>query len=160
MFSRSSFVLPWITFGITVLVLALLWIPGFGLNAKTSPRSILGGQVTYNGQPVTGGAIIFQPIDRNGRDWGSAILDLDGRFRLESWSGRNELVPGRYGIFFVFNGREPRGLSPRQAENDDEPVDVEQTPPPIPAKYTKPDTSGLWIDVSKEPNHVDVRLRD
>jgi len=167
MYSKGSFPFQWITLGITFLVLAVLWIPGFGFSPPGSPRTLLNGLVTWNGQPVTHGAIIFKPIDGKNGEWGAAILHPDGRFKLEQTPGRDELKPGQYGVFFVFEGNRPGGsrsdLGRRgkvDPTNDDLPTASEPVAPPIPLKYTKVDTSGLWIGLGKEPQRVVIELKD
>ncbi len=167
MYSRGSFAFQWITLGITLLVLAVLWIPGFGFSPRGSRRVQLSGKATYNGQPVTNGAIVLKPTDGKNQEWGAAVLNPDGAFQLECLPGRDELKPGKYGVFFVFEGNRAdearQGQSRREEEdstNDDKGTPPKPVAPTIPVKYTRVDSSGLWIVLGKEPQRVVIELKD
>ncbi|MFO0889090.1 MAG: hypothetical protein U0790_08065 [Isosphaeraceae bacterium] len=147
-------------------MLAVLWVPGFGVTPGGRGRPRASGRVTYNDRPVTNGAIIFEPINRNS-DWGASQLDPEGNFALETFAGRDELPPGKYRVFFVFHGKSSRGLKDLTKRHEEEPADegleaplAGEVPPPIPAKYTRSLTSDLWVVLTKEPNRIDIRLKD
>lgn len=166
MYSRGPFYFYWATLVVLVLVLLMIWIPGLGGASGGLRPSGISGKVTYNGKPLTRGAIIFMPHDRRGPDWAAAQLDQEGKFKLEDESSGNEpLAPGRYEIFFVFRDRiaaEAKLLRQPSEAGDGSPTNVEPAPEPspIPVKYTKPETSGLWMNLGREPNRIVIELKD
>jgi hypothetical protein len=165
MYSRTPFIFYSVSLVILLAVLAFLWIPGLGVSPGSGGQTQATGQVTYNGKPVSRGRIVFAPQNR-GTFWATANLDSQGRFKLETWSARDELAPGRYDIFFTFNEVRPESTKESgnrftRAEDDiAKPEHTEPLPSPIPEKYSNPDTSKLWIDIGKEPNRVDIDLKD
>jgi hypothetical protein len=109
--------------------------------------------------------IIFVPKDRTGSPWGSSMIDKQGQFRLEAWTGMNEVAPGRYDIFFAFPDPAAINATASDSRFDREKDEAapappqEPAPPQLPDKYTKLDTSGLWVEIVKEPRRVKIDLR-
>jgi hypothetical protein len=166
MYSRASRYFPWIALVGILLVLAAIWIPGLGMLSASPGYAQVLGHVSYNGKPVTGCAIIFMPPDRFNSNWGSATLGPDGRFAVVHKQSDAALSPGRYDVFFVVN-RQPLApkpsddrLSGEAPERTGQTVASEPVKPSIPERYTKLETSGLWVDIGREQNRIEINLKD
>jgi hypothetical protein len=163
MYSRSPFSFHWLTCALLLLILVAIWIPGLGGSATGLKPSRVTGRVTYQGRPLTTGTLIFMPSDRRGNDWAAAQIESDGRFALSSQQAREELPAGRYSMFFVFRPEDSSATKlqiNRRADDEEASDHLADPTPPIPVRYTNPETSGLWIDLAKGPNRIEIDLRD
>ena len=76
-----------------------------GLNVFADGR--VGGRVTFNGKPMTGGLVVFSPV-RSGQGEGtSALIKRDGHYTVDRSWRKTEGQPTRYEIC-VYS---PRGAS-------------------------------------------------
>lgn len=58
------------------------------------------GTITYNGQPVDGASVLFQPLDPNG-EAGAGRTDTSGRFTMTSTHAQRDgagVLPGEYRV--------------------------------------------------------------
>jgi hypothetical protein len=110
------------------LALALVAV-GVGCQGTTpSPlgeRGIVKGKVTFDNKPVTGGSVGFFPVDRGQGDEQYGFIDKNGQYTAA-------LFPGRYRVAI-----EPEGVRSGSGSK----------PTGVPAKFQKPDTSGLEVEV-------------
>jgi hypothetical protein len=96
------------------------------------------GRVTFQGQPVSGGASLLF-VNAEAGTYIVAKLDEDGRYRVEMAEGHG-LPPGRYAV-----GVRPPDLAPNF--------------PSIPKKYRDPKTSGLELDLTSKGAIFDIDMQ-
>jgi hypothetical protein len=124
------------------VALALLGVAGCG-GVNTYP---VRGQVVYkDGAPVTGGTVIFEPVDKSAKVSARGDIRPDGSFRLGSYKDSDGAPEGEYHVLVV-------PPAPPE-ENERRPA-----PPPIPRKYRSPDTSPLQLTVTRDGSKNDFRI--
>lgn len=96
------------------------------------------GQIFYQGKPLTTGGIFTETIEP-GLIGAVGALDSDGRFTLMT-NG----VPGAY------TGRHRLAVSAMSSGSPPQPI--------VPAHYTQPRTSPLFIDVTTDPKRNTCRF--
>jgi hypothetical protein len=108
------------------------------------------GKVTYKGQPVTKGSVTFQATTPEGRN-ATGQIDPEGNYTLQTENPGDGALLGDYVVTIYAH---------------DEPV-LDYTPkkpiPPkllVPAKYEKPETSGLKATVKGGSNLISFALTD
>jgi hypothetical protein len=104
------------------------------------------GQVLYDGQPLTSGAVTFQPVAAGPLAIGD--IQPDGEYALRT-GDQDGLFPGEYLVTVVATGPMP------------EPTEANPMPLPkllIPARYGDVNTSGLKYTVSPGVNRIDITL--
>lgn len=108
---------------------------GCSRNTAQTPTTVR-GQVTFQGQPVAGGLVVFSPDPERGGSGKPARGDLgpDGSFKL-SPPGGAALAPGWYRVAIA--------AAPAAAGG-----------PAFPAKLARPDTSGLVREVRPGQENV------
>jgi hypothetical protein len=114
-----------------------------GCGSKTPPGpATVRGKVTFNGQPVAGGLVVFTPDPRRGGSGKPARSETaaDGSFAL-SLGDSPHIPPGWYRV----------SLAPAPALPD--PLSASQSPS-FPARLARPDLSGLEREVRAGHNHV------
>ena len=159
----------------TFILVGLLAIGLTGCGGDTR-YSMVEGTVTYNGEPVEGATVSFQPVSPDGES-AAGMTDANGRFRLTSTSatvaGRGAL-PGDYRI--TIQKREPPPPDPIQAAFDRGEIDYDEmqrrmaargplatraaSRDLIPARYGQPGTSGLQETVVQGRNAFTFDLTD
>ena len=120
------------------LIAVLLLATGCG-GGKTTAQ----GTVTYDGQPITSGAVLFMPKDK-GNKIGARIYN--GKYEVEP---KFELVPGQYDVVVTWD----KGTGKFVSEGSDK---REITEEGLPAKYNTNTT--LTADLKAGPNTVDFTL--
>jgi hypothetical protein len=120
---------------------ALVGLPG-GCNRKSaSVPATVRGKVTFQGQPLAGGLVVFSPDpDRGGG--GKPIrgdLDADGSFQLKL-GGETAIPPGWYRV----------AIAPAAQSASASPLDR----PPFPPQLARPDKSGLVREVKAGQENV------
>ncbi len=134
------------------LSLALLLVAAVGCG---KPKGSLSGKVTYNGQPVPGGRVLFQPAQ--GAQLAATISDT-GTYSISG-------VPtGEYKVAVDNTGLKerdklmagPGGVKP---PNLPEMPKVQGTYVPLPPNASNPDQSGLKVTVKggSQPFDIDVK---
>ena len=108
------------------------------------------GKVTYEGKPVTEGAVLFQPTRGQGA---VGKLDQQGRYVLRTNSPGDGAVVGKHTVTVVApTSIEIIGITgPGQLPKREFPN--------IPEKYRRPETSGLTAEVKPGSNQFDFDLR-
>jgi hypothetical protein len=135
------------------------------------PTGDISGKVTYQGKPVAGGTITF--LDAENKQVGSAILGADGEYSLLK-------VPAGPVKITVTTPTAPSvGRRSQDSSSQDKPDRRVKTPPPeanpnapkwtggpnklrlvnVPAKYSKPDQSGLTYTVQpgQQEHNIDLQ---
>ena len=124
----------------SVVALYVLLLAGCG-----SELSQVSGRVTFDGEPVDRATVVFQGP---GLPQAVDTTRADGIYSL-STGGKQGLPPGAYRVTIS-------AYQTRRSENElSEPVPVLRTP----AKYNKPETSGLTAEVQPGHNEFDFQLR-
>jgi hypothetical protein len=102
------------------------------------------GTILYEGKPVPNAFVVLHPAAREGRDgaWPSAVANARGEFTLTSRKARDGAPAGEY-VATV----EWRPLVQRKGE-------YEPGPNRLPTRYSKPETSGLRIQVAAGDNEL------
>jgi hypothetical protein len=126
--------------GVALTGMALL--TGCGRSA-THPTVSVSGTVKYNGQPVSGGFIVFQNLQAGVTQ--SAPLGPDGKYSIPM------IPPGEYQVFFS----DPAPPGPEEAE-----AGATRQALAIPSKYKSASSSGLTAKVSNRDNTYDLDLKD
>jgi len=109
------------------------------------------GRVTYEGNPLGTGVVIFRPDVHKGNTGGNearGTIDAEGYYKLSTGTGpkpKEGVPPGWYQVGVV-SLKEPA----------ERPKDLRGGMPPplesfIPQKYSDPATSGLSVEVTENP---------
>lgn len=103
------------------------------------------GQVSYKGKPAAEAIVVFHRIggDIEGNQKPMAIAKADGTFDLTTFRQNDGAPPGEYAITV-----ELRALTTGGEEA------VRNGPNTLPAKYAKPESSGLRYTVAEGDNQV------
>ncbi|HKB02618.1 MAG TPA: hypothetical protein VKD90_10385 [Gemmataceae bacterium] len=110
------------------LVLAMVVIAGGCTSNTRSPlgeRAVVKGKVSIDGKAVTNGSVGFFPVDPGRGDEQYGFIDKNGQYSAA-------LFPGKYRVAI-----EPEGVRSGNAGR----------PSGVPAKFQKPDTSGLEAEI-------------
>jgi hypothetical protein len=114
---------------------------GCGSKAPPGPATVR-GKVTFNGQPVAGGLVVFTPDPQRGGSGKPAHAETgpDGNFALQL-DNSNEIPAGWYRV----------SLAPAPVIPDPLSATLK---PAFPAKLARPDLSGLEREVQAGKEHV------
>ena len=121
------------------LLACTCWCAGCGSGAP--PAGSVSGNVTYNGQPLASGVVIFEN-EKTGVG-ASAELDSSGTYRIES------IRTGQYQVAI----QPPSAPPPEEMEQGAEAPKLN-----IPDKYLNPQTSDLTATVNEGTNTADFSL--
>lgn len=106
----------------------------------TTPAS---GEVTFEGKPLDGAIVVFQPTAPGGIG-ASAVTDAQGKFELKTFPPEAGAVPGAYSVT-VLKTAMPSGGGGNNDES--QPVLVVSV---IPSKYSIPTESGLNAHIPED----------
>ena len=109
------------------------------------------GKVTYQGEPLTFGEVLYNPVDETQRR-ARGIIQSDGTFQLTTLEKDDGALPGEYKISILALAPHPGepGRTP-ESETRGEIVQRIKRGYVIPERYVDPETSGLTDTVDK--NH-------
>jgi hypothetical protein len=145
-----------------LIIAAAVVEPGCGVSSPSWNSVQVWGRVTYKGEPVKAGALIFEPGPTTRSNWGVASISEEGKYKLASNEPDLNLVPGRFVIFL----RPPsppverkHGRFDDHNESDEKAIAIASSYP-VPKRFLNADTSELWVDLEKEPTRVDIDLKD
>ncbi len=121
---------------------AVMLVGGCGSNTPPPSLATVRGKVTFNGQPVAGGLVVFTPDPQRGGSGKPACAETgpDGGFVLHL-DGTNQIPAGWYRV----------SLAPAPVVPD--PLSASQGPV-FPAKLARPDLSGLERELQSGKEHV------
>ncbi len=120
---------------IALSALVLLSCGGCGAGAGGGSLVPVKGKITYKGQPLTKGLVVFEP--RNSGSTATGELKSDGTFVLTTVKEGDGVVPGKHRVCISGTGSEGLGKNKKPKEL-------------IPAKFTQPNTSGLVAEVTSD----------
>ena len=131
------------------------------------------GRVTYNGRPLDGGYILFEPMDRVSSEWAVAPIEQDGTYAIDSKCQRQDPGKERFGIAIVPKHgtavtqvpSRSDGASPDQVPmslGSDEPASgpTAAVRSGFPKRFTNRQTSGLHVTLGREAARVNIDLKD
>jgi hypothetical protein len=107
------------------------------------------GRVTYQGQPLPSGDVMFLAADGSKV---SAGISSEGEYRIA------KIPAGLARIGVVSHPRVPKGLQQPSHPNPQAAAAPPEKPVTIPMHYNKPETSGLTCDVRNGENTHDIEL--
>lgn len=126
----------------SLAIVAAAFIAG----CSSSDRRAISGEVTFAGEPVDGGSIVFLPGDDGGTKGAAEIIA--GKYEIPPQQG---LRPGKYRV--EINWAKPTG---KQIPSGDPGMTMEERLEVIPAKYNT--ASELTVEITagenKHPFHL------
>ena len=129
------------------LVLAVAFIAG--CRESTLPAtSEVKGVITYKGQPVKNGQVVFHP--EGTENSGRGVTDELGQFVLSTYTMADGAVLGMHKVT----------VEVLENSNQAEPLNRIRARSPIPLKYADLKLTPLKIEVRQEPNEVELQLTD
>jgi hypothetical protein len=118
-----------------------------GAPRKTQPVNPVRGRVTFQGQPLADALVTFHEqnakADRPLRI--DAYTEADGTFALTTYQRHDGAPEGEYRVTIVCSKPDPKA--------PDKMVNI------LPARYAKPDMSGLTVRVEKGANEINFELK-
>jgi len=130
-------------------VLSLIWTSGCG--DSSGPVGSLSGKVTYKGEPVTEGSIVFFNPETGAA--AEAQLDLDGTYVIETQVGG--LPPGTYQVSIS-----PPEIPDPSTPPNTAPSMIPKDMPNVPKKYRRRETSDLTVVIHQGENTYDLDMQD
>ncbi len=104
------------------------WIVAvIAVGCSSEPKRLeVSGTVSYKGQPVPSGSILFSPEDESVKSMGGSAV-TNGQFKIPQATG---LLPGKYKVSISYP--DPKGPAPKEGEA---PGESRETKELLPAKY-------------------------
>jgi hypothetical protein len=107
--------------------------------------------VTYNGEPLQIGSLLFVPVGGGPSSEGN--IDRNGNYRMGTYTTVDGAVLGKHQVMITaFTSMGGNGLPEDSIKGDSAPVSI------IPEKYGDLAKSGLEIEVKEGQNNVDFVL--
>jgi hypothetical protein len=120
--------------GLTLALALVVALPGCGGGDPYAVKPVsAAGTVTYHGQPVKKGTILFQPVGEQGRPASGTIED--GKFALTTYREGDGAVAGKHEVAVVATEEQKR---------KDGDTSVKYI---VPENYASPESSGVTVDV-------------
>ncbi|WP_237228003.1 carboxypeptidase-like regulatory domain-containing protein [Rubinisphaera sp. JC750] len=131
-----------------ILAVTLLCVAGCG--GSSEPQGTLSGKVTYNGEPVSEGVVIFSS---SGASFGAqADIEEDGSYTLSTYEGG--VPPGTYEVAVLpptitlpDTEDSPGGEALKEVDN-------------IPQKYRSTQSSELTVTINEGSNTFDIAMEE
>ena len=121
------------------------------------------GTVTYKGEPVDHGDIVFSPIDAAKGRAASAIIDK-GSFALTTVSDRDGALPGQYRVTVTSKDVDLSAIKPAPGRSAVNPAIIGKAMRDaknlVPKKYASSQTSPLTAEVKEQSNSFTFDLAD
>lgn len=151
--------------GLLAIVL-MASLSGCGSSDGLAKRYKVSGKVTYKGQPLAKGNIMFYPAttDPKGVNNGATGTIVNGEYQLSTVTDNDGAYPGEYVVAI-----ESKDVDMKQAEGgvkggvfkqDDVAKAYRGAKSLIPAKYAVAETSGLKASVKSGSNSFNFELAD
>jgi hypothetical protein len=147
--------------GTLLIVGVAFWIVNaFFLKPSIYPTE---GVVLYQGKPAVGALVTFHPEKPEpGKALPVGVVMQDGTFKLTTRKPGDGCPPGKYLVTVTRGNAEDAHLDPgmgRGSRGWSPPAKKKGKAGPLPAKYAKPETSGLNAEVkSRKGNRVEFKL--
>lgn len=112
------------------------------------------GTITYNGDPLPNATVTFHPQSKDGLS-GYANTDEKGAYKIQALGGAADAgtVPGEYTVTVFAQKKVPSGKT-EFSESSGKEEEIMNVTTVTPAKYNKPDSSGLKATVVKGKKNV------
>ncbi len=139
-----------------VVVLGLsAWL---GCGQSRPEMASVGGKITYQGNPVATGRIVFHPVD--GRRPAMAAINEDGTYQLTTFDTKDGAMVGEHVV--TIKSTRTVGGAPVD-EFSEAPPDAAAVEPPklqwlVPEKYSRKDTTPLKATVKDGKNVINFDL--
>jgi hypothetical protein len=133
-------------------ILFIAWFVGFsGCNGSSGTYPVAGTVKQANGQPLTGGSVVFQPVAPPARA-ARGIIASDGSFRLRTFEDSDGALPAVYKVT-VFPAIPEDALDDANA--------IARIKSTIDRRYQNADTTPLEFTVTADSsaNHFDITLQ-
>ncbi len=137
---------------VVACLLCSLFLSAAGCSEKTDqlPTAKVNGKITYNGEPLTRGTIVFFP--ESGKRNATGEIKEDGTYALTTYENEDGAFPGAHTVTII-SERDMTNLMPE----DVKPGDKNWLVPP---KYNQSKTSGLTATVKEnEANEINFDLK-
>lgn len=137
---------------------------GCGDSTGLPQRYPVSGKVTYNGEPVKSGTIVFEPNDMSTGKIANGTIE-DGYYKLStSGDGPDGALPGDYKIAIISkvvdNSLVEANRQGGAGRQDDVFKAEKKAEFKVPKKYARSDTSALTAKVEAKSNSFDFGLTD
>jgi hypothetical protein len=133
-----------------LLVLVLLAASGVSCSSANGVRLYpVRGQVLYRGRPVAGAMVVLHPLGQTAAGQKPlAYADAEGRFGLTTDRPGDGVPAGEYAVTVERREKTRSGAEKVRARNL------------LPARYSKPETSGLRCRVQEGPTELSLNLTE
>jgi hypothetical protein len=133
-----------------VLLALVLAAPGCGEKGPHAP--VVKGVVTYNGQPLTNGHIIFAPTDPTKHRGAAALIQSDGTFTPNIKLGVPGIMPGEYRVAVTSYSADPNSTSTKELTK------MKNGGLAVPRKFADITTSGLTVQITEADAAKGIKL--
>lgn len=134
-----------------MLMCSLVTLSGCGSSENRKPVAKVHGKVTYNGEPLKIGSLLFVP--KGGGPSAEANIDRNGNYWMGTYALADGAVLGAHQVMITaFTSSGGSGLPEDAVNGNAAPVSI------IPEKYADLAKSGLEINVKDGDNNVDFVL--
>ncbi len=135
---------------ILVVVACAAVIPSISGCGKKRDLAAVTGKVTYNGEPLEFGTVIFEP---EAGQFATGAIQPDGTFQMKTRGEGHGVPVGKCKVRFVCFAKEDPSTKPAAAEGDMPPGEALPLGLPlIPQKYLSTATSGITVNVKPGDN--------
>ena len=133
--------------------MTIIFFTGCGGSSNTKPTAAVSGTVKYEGNPVSGGVLIFSPIgdSKNNQPGkaGEAVINPDGSFTVTTYKDGDGAVIGKHRVNYMA----PPTEQPAAPEGG-------HAAAPPPSKYAglSPKVTEVTVSNSRDGNKLEVEL--
>ncbi len=151
--------------GLAILVAtAVVIVAGCGDDTGLPKRYPVTGTVTYKGEPLESGTIVFEPADIAKGHFANGTIEK-GSYRLTtSGEGGDGAIPGDYKVIIISKVVDMTAVQANQQGGSGRQDDIlkaeRKAQSKIPKKYEQSSTSGLTAKVEAKSNTFDFNLTD
>ncbi len=136
--------------GLVVLAIAAVAIIMPGCGKEKRDRATVTGRVTYKGEPLRFGTVVFEP---EAGQFATGVIQPDGTFQMETRGEGSGVPVGKSKVRFVCFANQDPAAKPVEANGDGPPGEgMAMGDSLIPAKYLSSATSGIVVDVKPGDN--------
>ncbi len=146
-------------FASILALLAVAWLEGCARGTPGQlPTAPVTGQVTYQGQPLTQGEVMFIPVETGpGVRAAYGKLDAQGQYRLTTYREGDGAILGQHRVAIVAREEVSPDMG-KQISPEGILLPGRQPKSLIPERYADPATSGLSAQVKEGTNRFDFAL--
>jgi hypothetical protein len=139
------------------VVIWILLLAGCG--GPSRPETVpISGRVTYGGQPVVSGQIVFYPEPIGSGRQAIGAIGPDGRYTLTTFDSGDGAVLGRHRVTIKsvrVSAGPPSAQEAAEQMRQGRDLGVEWL---VPKKYSRPNTTPLTAEVKRGKNTIDFDL--